>query len=77
MDHAAISLMGEYPDIVLGFGQSDEYRYHLISPNLTQSASTVHPLQLVSYFAKARSCTTDGDQKSRLFYAPISHPHTL
>lgn len=27
MDQAAISLIREYPDIVLGFGQSDEYRY--------------------------------------------------
>jgi tRNA(His) guanylyltransferase len=26
MDHAAIKLMTEFPDIILGFGQSDEYR---------------------------------------------------
>lgn len=26
MDHAAQNLMEEYPDIVLGFGESDEYR---------------------------------------------------
>jgi tRNA(His) guanylyltransferase len=29
MDHAARSLMQAYPDIVLAFGQSDEYRYLL------------------------------------------------
>ena len=27
MDHAAQALMHEYPDIVLGFGESDEFRY--------------------------------------------------
>lgn len=27
MDHAAICLMREFSDIVLGFGQSDEFRY--------------------------------------------------
>ncbi|KAH9991731.1 Thg1 C terminal domain-containing protein [Russula vinacea] len=27
MDHAAISLMTEFPDIILGFGQSDEYSF--------------------------------------------------
>ncbi|KAG6852816.1 tRNA-histidine guanylyltransferase 1-like [Blastosporella zonata] len=27
MDHAARDVMEEYPDIVLGFGESDEYRY--------------------------------------------------
>lgn len=27
MDRAAQSLMDEYPDIVLGFGESDEYSY--------------------------------------------------
>ena len=26
MDYAALRLMEEYPDIVLGFGESDEYR---------------------------------------------------
>ena len=26
MDHAARSVMEEYPDIVLAFGESDEYR---------------------------------------------------
>ncbi|KAG6819553.1 hypothetical protein H0H93_010763 [Arthromyces matolae] len=27
MDHAASDVMEEYPDIVLAFGESDEYRY--------------------------------------------------
>jgi tRNA(His) 5'-end guanylyltransferase len=27
MDHAAVALMREFPEIILGFGQSDEYRY--------------------------------------------------
>ena len=26
MDHAATAVMEEYPDIVLAFGESDEYR---------------------------------------------------
>lgn len=29
MDHAARNVMEEYPDIVLAFGESDEYRYVL------------------------------------------------
>ncbi|KAH9964736.1 Thg1 C terminal domain-containing protein [Lactifluus volemus] len=29
MDHAARSLMDEYPDIILGFGESDEYSFLL------------------------------------------------
>ena len=27
MDHAARDVMEEYPDIVLGFGESDEFRF--------------------------------------------------
>ena len=30
MDHAATHLMEEYPDIVLAFGESDEYRLVLL-----------------------------------------------
>jgi tRNAHis guanylyltransferase len=30
MDHAARNVMEEYPDIVLGFGESDEFRFVLI-----------------------------------------------
>jgi tRNA(His) guanylyltransferase len=27
MDHAACAVMSEYPDIILAYGESDEYRY--------------------------------------------------
>lgn len=30
MDHAARDLMEEYPDIILAFGESDEYRLVLL-----------------------------------------------
>jgi hypothetical protein len=36
MDHAAQDLMKEYPDIVLGFGESDEYRSDFSSPASTE-----------------------------------------
>jgi tRNA(His) 5'-end guanylyltransferase len=32
MDHAARDVMEEYPDIVLGFGESDEYRSVMLPP---------------------------------------------
>ncbi len=32
MDDAAICLMREFPDIILGFGQSDEFRYAYLIP---------------------------------------------
>ena len=32
MDHAAQAVMAEYKDIVLAFGESDEYRYAHITP---------------------------------------------
>ena len=34
MDKAAQALMEEYPDIVLAFGESNEFRYKVISHNL-------------------------------------------
>ncbi len=42
MDHAAQSLMEEYPDIVLGFGESDEYRL----PTLNSRRLLLTPTQL-------------------------------
>jgi hypothetical protein len=32
MDHAAVDLMREFPDIIIGFGQSDEFRYVYLIP---------------------------------------------
>jgi tRNA(His) guanylyltransferase len=40
MDHAAIALMREFPEIILGFGQSDEYRY--LSPTRDMPNTTIH-----------------------------------
>ena len=36
MDHAATEVMEEYPDIILAFGESDEYRF-------------VYALRIISY----------------------------
>lgn len=33
MDHAALDIMTEYPDIVLGFGESDEFRCYSMLPD--------------------------------------------
>jgi tRNA(His) guanylyltransferase len=72
MDHAARSLMDEYPDIILGFGESDEYRY--LSLYFTQSP--VIDRELAFSFVNPPLCTTDADQRSRLCCAPFSRPHT-
>jgi hypothetical protein len=42
MDHAAQDLMEEYPDIVLAFGESDEFRFGPSSPSLFFGPSTQH-----------------------------------
>lgn len=77
MDHAAVSLMREYPDIVLGFGQSDEYRWVSQVDDPTRvPLLTVDP-QSAFCFANPRCCTTDGDQNLRPFSAPGSLLHTL
>jgi hypothetical protein len=74
MDHAAICLMREFPDIILGFGQSDEFRYvYLIS----RHANPAIHLPSVFSFANPRDFTTDADQKLRRFCAPISQLRTL
>jgi tRNAHis guanylyltransferase len=72
MDHAARSLMDEYSDIVLGFGESDEYRY--LSIYFTQCP--IIDRELVFCFVNLPLCTTDADQRSRLCCAPFSRPHT-
>lgn len=60
MDLAAWTVMREYPDVVLAYGESDEYRYSL-SPELRRDESHCHTS--ASYFVNPRSCTIDGDQK--------------
>jgi tRNA(His) 5'-end guanylyltransferase len=60
MDHAAIDLMREFPDIILGFGQSDEFRYVYLTPRNVNPA--IH-LSSVFSFANPRHSTTDVDQK--------------
>jgi tRNA(His) guanylyltransferase len=55
MDHAAKSLMEEYSDIGLAFGESDEYRqlsapkiYHAIQQTTVQNSFTAHfPIHFV------------------------------
>jgi hypothetical protein len=74
MDHAAICLMREFPDIVLGFGQSDEFKYVNLIPRHANPA--IHPPSVFS-FADPRHSTTDADQKLRRFFAPISQRRTL
>jgi hypothetical protein len=73
MDHAAIDLMREFPDIILGFGQSDEFRYVYLIPR------HVNPIHLPSVFsfANPRHSTTDADQKLRRLCALISQLRTL
>jgi len=44
MDHAARDVMGEYPDIVLGFGESDEYRFVAFCYAAARSQETDCPL---------------------------------
>ena len=43
MDHAARDVMEEYPDIVLGFGESDEYRFVPFCYTAGQSQETDYP----------------------------------
>lgn len=61
MDHAAIDLMREFPDIILGFGQSDEFRYvylitkhvnptiNLSSVSLSQIRDTLQQMLIKNY----------------------------
>jgi tRNA(His) guanylyltransferase len=42
MDRAARVVMANYPDIVLSFGQSDEYRYFLFYSTNESRLSTIH-----------------------------------
>ncbi|KAK1226804.1 tRNA-His guanylyltransferase [Marasmius sp. AFHP31] len=65
MDHAAEALMKEYPDIVLGFGESDEYSFLLRkSTSLYQRRQAKIVSTLTSYFT---SCY--------LFYWPTYFPN--
>jgi hypothetical protein len=52
MDRAAQSLMDEYPDIVLGFGESDEYSY--VSP--VGSTRVARPLRPPLTASRVRCC---------------------
>ena len=74
MDHAAVDLMREFPDIVFGFGQSDEFRHVLSDPNARQPR--LH-LPSVFSFANPRHSTTDADQKLRRLCARILQLRTL
>lgn len=47
MDLAAWTVMREYPDVVLAYGQSDEYRYS-ISPEPSRESSHYHTTQLLA-----------------------------
>jgi len=75
MDNAAVTLMEQHPDIVLAFGVSDEYRYRYLSLSSYLSRYNVDR-ELAFSFAKPPNCTTDVNQKSHLFCAPFSQPHT-
>ena len=50
MDHSAITLMRQHPDIILGFGQSDEYRY----PYLSQANPSCAIPSIVDQFSSAQ-----------------------
>jgi tRNAHis guanylyltransferase len=74
MDHAAVDLMREFPDVIFGFGQSDEFRYVYLIP---RHANPAINLPSVFSFANPRQCTTDADQKLRRLCALISQLRTL
>ena len=69
MDHAAISLMREYPDIVLGFGQSDEYRY----PNSTTQLKSVLNCRSPISFLLRKSAVLYNRRRSKLTSILCSH----
>lgn len=73
MDHAAVCLMREFPEIILGFGQSDEFRYVYLIPIHANPAIN---LPSVFSFENPRYSTTDADQKLRRFCALFSRPRT-
>ena len=74
MDNAAVCLMREFPDIILGFGQSDEFRYVYLIPRHANPA--IHFPSVFS-FANPRRSTTDADQKLRRFCARTTQLRTL
>ena len=60
MDYAACEVMSEYPDIILAYGESDEYRYAFTkSKNCKSSALT----SLYSFLL--RKSTTLYNRRSR------------
>lgn len=55
MDHAARDVMEEYKDIVLAFGESDEYRSD--GTPIPNRSAVSNPIP-ASYFVNQRRCTT-------------------
>lgn len=69
MDHAAVSLMREFPDIVLGFGQSDEYRY----PNSTTQLESVLNRRSSISFLLRKSAVLYNRRRSKITSILCSH----
>ena len=62
MDHAARDLMEEYPDIILAFGESDEFR--LVIGTRLQVAFPCTSFTTVSSSENLLPSTTDANPKS-------------
>ena len=56
MNHAAKDVMEAYPDIVLAFGESDEFRYTLFVLYLSMESLTHFGVRLGSFLLH-KSCT--------------------
>lgn len=61
MDKAARSLMEQYPDVILAFGESDEYRF--LHPSDISLEALLTRLQQVSCFIN-RVASTSGEKGS-------------
>jgi hypothetical protein len=63
MDHAARDLMEEYPDIILAFGESDEFRlvliFLLVRVFLVGDSETISDIDPNRNFAMAAHTTLD------------------
>jgi tRNA(His) 5'-end guanylyltransferase len=59
MDHAAKDVMNEFKDVILAFGESDEYRLVF----QTRKKSFHLTLFSASYSSGHRMCITDGKQR--------------